>query len=150
MEMGIENWMKAISLIIAIGGIVYAFVRQWTTFQLKIEQIKASIAEIEKAESANHSTSLNNFAEAITKIEEMRRERREEIQDLRSETRSDALILKREIFSQITENRNDNRVEHSEIKKSLAAVEKALIEIVTEIRLSKGVRVNKVKEEATG
>ena len=148
--MGIENWMKAISLVIVIGGIVFGFVKTWTTFQLNIEQIKAKIAEIEKSESTNHSISLSNFADAITKIEEMRRERREEIRDLRSDTRTEALILKREIFGQITENRTDNRVEHSEIKKSLAAVEKALIEIVTEIRLSKGVRVNKVKEEATG
>lgn len=145
MELGIESWIKAISLVILVSSIAFAFVKTWTTFQLNIEQIKAKIADIEKSESTNHSISLGNFADAVTKIEEMRRERREEIGDLRSETRNEALILKREIFSQIKENRDDNRIEHGEIKKSLAAVEKALIEIVSEIRFSRDIRLSKEK-----
>ena len=150
MEMGIENWMKAISLLLAVGGIVYTFVRQWTTFQLKIEQIKVSIAEIEKAESANHSTSLNNFAEAITKIEELRKQSRTDLEDLRSETHVDSLILKKEIFSLIKDNKDDNRMDHREIKDAQRIMDGKLTEIIMEIRASRGVRIgNKTKEKTT-
>jgi hypothetical protein len=122
--MDAKNWIELISLFIVLAGIGWGFVKTWTTFSLKLAQVEKEIEGMKKTELTNHEHSL-------AKIEESRRERREEINS-----------LKNEIFNHIREIRNDNRTEHSEIKTSLTGVIKTLTEVATEIRLSRKVRID--------
>ena len=134
--MEIKQWIELVLAIIALGTVGWGFSKTWTTFSLKLENIEIDITDMKEAEKVNHKASID-------RIEEMRKERHDELS-----------ILRNELSLSSRESRDENKQEHKEIKDSLKNVERTLIEVVTEIRLSKSQRQKdnggiKTKEKET-
>ena len=119
----IKDYGEIISALIAFLIVGFGFVRTWTVFSMRLNNMEKNIEKIEITENKNHQINLD-------RIEAMRKERHDEI-----------TLLREEIVETSKENRVENRDEHKDIYNELKTLGKSLIEIVAEIRVTKGIRI---------